>query len=140
MLTLLVALTTLAACTVGRWYLERPSRKDRSYAKGQIELCTCYNPGAGFGLRASRAVVTAASAVTLLSLWLRRRRAPVGVGLLLGGGVSNLFERMRFKKVFDYVCFPKAPGQLRKYVFNLADFAIFEGGLCLLLKKKRRNT
>ena len=45
----------------------------------------------------------------------------LGCAMLLGGGISNLYERLSGKGVFDYIQFPKAPGRLRKYVFNLAD-------------------
>lgn len=48
---------------------------------------------------------------------------------------SNLWERLCHGRVFDYVHFPKAPGPLRHYVFNLADFAILAGVLALLRKK-----
>ena len=62
----------------------------------------------------------------------------MGVGLILGGGLSNLLERLRQGKVYDYVQFPKAPGRIKQYIFNLADFAIRLGGLCLSLRKKTR--
>ena len=62
----------------------------------------------------------------------------VGVGLILGGGVSNLTERLKTGKVYDYVQFPKAPGRLKQYVYNLADFAIFLGGMLLVLRRKKR--
>ena len=80
----------------------------------------------------------AASFATLWMLWRQRRRSPLGAGLILGGGISNLLERLRLGRVYDYVQFPRAPGQLKQYVFNLADFAIILGGLCFALHRKRR--
>ena len=62
----------------------------------------------------------------------------MGVGLILGGGISNLLERLRQGKVYDYIQFPKAPGRIKQYIFNLADFAILLGGLCLSARKKKR--
>ena len=53
------------------------------------------------------------------------------------GTVDIPVERLRQGKVYDYVQFPKAPGRLKQYIFNLADFAILLGGLCLSLRKKR---
>ena len=41
--------------------------------------------------------------------------------------------------VYDYVRFPKAPGALKRYVFNLADFAIFAGAIALLLGSGKRR-
>ena len=56
---------------------------------------------------------------------------------MLGGGLSNLMERLLHGKVYDYLQFPKAPGRLKRYVYNLADFAILLGGIGLLLRKKK---
>jgi len=34
MMTLLIALLTLTVCTLARWYLERPGRKERGTGRG----------------------------------------------------------------------------------------------------------
>lgn len=138
MLTLLTALTTLVGCTTARWYLNRTSRRDSTYAGGRVRLRSFWNEGAAFGLGIRFEAVVAASFATLGALWTQRKRSPLGVGLILGGGVSNLLERLRQGKVYDYVQFPKAPGRLKQYIFNLADFALILGGLCLALRKKKR--
>lgn len=138
MLTICVALLTLAACAAARWYLDRTSRQETEYGRGHIRLRALWNEGAAFGLNIQRKQVLAASFATLWTLWRQRRRSPLGVGLILGGGVSNLLERLRLGRVYDYVQFPRAPGRLKRYVFNLADFAIILGGLCLALRRKRR--
>ena len=67
-----------------------------------------------------------------------RRRDPAAVGLVLGGGLSNLWERLRWGRVYDYLRFPKAPGFLKRYVFNLADLAVLLGAAGLLLGRVRR--
>ncbi|WP_300638328.1 signal peptidase II, partial [uncultured Oscillibacter sp.] len=59
-------------------------------------------------------------------------------GLVAGGGLSNLWERLRRGRVYDYLRFPKAPGPLGRYVYNLADLAIFLGAAGLLLGRRRR--
>ena len=59
------------------------------------------------------------------------------IGLVLGGGLSNLLERLLHGKVYDYIQFPKAPGKLKRHVYNLADFAILLGGISLLFRKKK---
>ena len=97
-----------------------------------------WNGGAAFGLPIRKAALPAASLAALGMLWTQRRRSPVGVGLSLGGGLSNLLERLRRGSVYDYIQFPKAPGRLKRYVFNLADFAILLGGVCLALRRKKR--
>ena len=70
-------------------------------------------------------------------VWLFRRRSPLGAGLALGGGLSNLWERVRYGRVYDYVRFPKLP-RLWRYVWNLADFAIVLGGTLLALLDRKK--
>ena len=66
------------------------------------------------------------------------RRPGLGAGLLLGGGLSNLWERIRHGRVLDYLRFPKAPGPLKKYTYNLADLAIFLGAVLMVLRRRRQ--
>ena len=96
-----------------------------------------WNRRGAFGLPLSRKALTVLPALALAAVWLCRRKSPVGAGLLLGGGLSNLWERLRQGAVFDYLRFPKAPGPLKRYVYNLADFAVLAGALALLLGKRR---
>lgn len=137
MLTAFIAVLTLGSCVAARWYLDRPSRKEKKYAGGRVRLKALWNEGAAFSLPLGRNVVTAASAVLLGVLWARRKEHPVSTGLVLGGGLSNLLERLRQGKVYDYVQFPKAPGRWSRYVYNLADFAIILGGIGFMFRKKR---
>ena len=120
MITLLTAALTLTACTLARWYLERPGRRERSALGGRIKLTALWNRGAAFGLPLGREVLMVLSALVLGVTVLFRRRSPFGAGLVLGGGLSNLWERLRYGKVLDYLRFPAAPGKLKKYVYNLA--------------------
>lgn len=138
MLTTIAALTTLGACTAARWYLDRAGRRDAEYVKGRVRLRALWNRGAAFGLPIRRKVLPAASLAALGMLCSQRRRSPAGVGLALGGGVSNLLERLRLGGVYDYIQFPRAPGRLKRYVFNLADFAILLGGLAMALRRKKQ--
>lgn len=133
MITLLTAALTLAACTLARWYLERPGRRERSALGGRIKLTALWNRGAAFGLPLGREALMVLSALVLGVTVLWRRRSPFGAGLVLGGGLSNLWERLRYGKVLDYLRFPAAPGKLKKYVYNLADLALFLGALLLAL-------
>ena len=133
MITLLTAALTLTACTLARWYLERPGRRERSARGGRIKLTALWNRGAAFGLPLGREALMVLSALVLGVTVLFRRRSPFGAGLVLGGGLSNLWERLRYGKVLDYLRFPAAPGKLKKYVYNLADLALFLGALWLAL-------
>ena len=40
--------------------------------------------------------------------------------------------------VLDYLRFPKAPGPLKKYTYNLADLAIFLGAVLMVLRRRRQ--
>ena len=137
MLTAFIAALTLGGCVAARWYLDRPSRREKEHAGGRVRLKALWNEGAAFSLPLGRNVVTAVSAALLGVLWARRKEHPVSTGLVLGGGLSNLLERLRQGKVYDYVQFPKAPGRWSRYVYNLADFAIILGGIGFMFRKKR---
>ena len=128
---------TLSGCTAARWYLNRTSWRDEEYAKGHIKLKTLWNDGAAFGLPIKSGALVAASASLMTWLWAQRKAHPVSTGLVLGGGLSNLLERLLHGRVYDYIQFPKAPGKLKRYVYNLADLAIFVGGIGLLFRKEK---
>ena len=137
MLTAFIAALTLGGCVAARWYLDRPSRREKEHAGGRVRLKALWNEGAAFSLPIGRNVVAAASAVLLGGLWTKRKEHPVSTGLVLGGGLSNLLERLRQGKVYDYVQFPKVPGRWNRYVYNLADFAIILGSVGFIFRKKR---
>lgn len=51
----------------------------------------------------------------------------IGLGLLLGGAVGNLIDRLTLGAVYDFLDFHKWP------VFNLADAAVTIGGAMLVI-------
>jgi signal peptidase II len=106
---------------------------------GPVRLTGVWNPGVSFGfLQAQHDLVRWALAVfsilvaLMLAVWVRRTERPlfaVAVGLVMGGAVGNVVDRIRFGAVTDFVdvsqlYFP--------WVFNVADSAI-SIGICLLL-------
>lgn len=133
MLTAFTALAAFSGCAAARRYWEgRPAPGCRETKGGYVRLKPLWNEGAAFGLPIPGEALRLGSAAALGAVWAVRRRCPVGAGLILGGGLSNLCERVLWGRVLDYVRFPKAPGPLRRYVFNLADLCILAGGaLCL---------
>ena len=131
--TLFTALAAYSGCTAARWYLDRSSRRDTDCLGGRVRLKSLWNEGAAFGLPIPAEALPLASAAALGLLWARRKRCPLGTGLMLGGGASNLRERLAEGRVCDYLQFPRAPGPWNRYAFNLADLCVFAGGaLCLL--------
>ncbi len=87
------------------------------------------NTGAAFGImRGQRGVLVFAAVlavVLLVSALVRRavtsRMVAIGLGLVLGGALGNLSDRVRLDYVIDYI----AVGEWPK--FNLADCAISVG-------------
>ena len=137
MVMILTAAGVLALCAAARWYLDSPHRKEKEYAGGRVRMTALWNEGAAFGLKIPRNVLLSLSGAVLGTLWMERKRHPLGAGLVLGGGLSNLAERVRHGKVYDYLRFPKAPKPVNRYVYNLADLAILTGGILWMCGKKK---
>ena len=84
-------------------------------------------------------VLTGAISVFLL-VWLarvRERLAAIAIGLVLGGAVGNIWDRIVFGAVADFLHFHV--GALSFYIFNIADAAITIGVVLLLLDSLRRR-
>ena len=61
------------------------------------------------------------------------RGLKLALSLMLGGGFSNLWDRIHKHHVVDYVRFRTPWKKLSKLVFNLSDFAIFLGAILTLI-------
>lgn len=53
----------------------------------------------------------------------------MGTSLLLGGGLSNLYDRYTKGHVVDYFHINIGPKWIRNIIFNVSDFCIFLGAL-----------
>lgn len=102
-----------------------------------LRLIHTRNTGALFGLFRDSALVFGLVSVVVLGVILlyHHRSAPnryltVALGLLFGGAVGNLVDRLRLGHVVDFV--DMGIGDLRWYTFNVADAAI-TGAIALLL-------
>ena len=100
-----------------------------------------WNRGVNFGLLdfgdAGRwALVILALAISLgLALWARQRRGwgPVaGAGLVLGGALGNVWDRITYGAVADFLNM-SCCGIDNPFAFNIADAAIFAGVAVLLV-------
>lgn len=89
------------------------------------------NSGALFGLFGNQAYLFAALSIGVVGLiiWFHGRSvvtngwfATLALGLLLGGAVGNLADRLRLGYVVDFV--NMGAGSLRFYTYNVADAAI----------------
>lgn len=97
------------------------------------------NSGAIFGIMKSASrfftVFSIVAAVVLIATILVARRAPawvrVGLGLVLGGAVGNLIDRLRLGAVVDFIDIG-INDSVRWPSFNVADAAITAGVVLLL--------
>lgn len=60
--------------------------------------------------------------------------AKIGLALIIGGGASNLIDRIQRGYVTDYFSIDAGERfkKLRKIVFNCSDFCVFAGILCYI--------
>jgi signal peptidase II len=103
-----------------------------------IRLVVSHNTGGLFGMFRDLAPVFALASVGVIGLIVlyhaRSGRSLVmttALGLLLGGALGNLFDRLRLGYVLDFV--DAGIGDLRWYTFNVADAAISTALLLLVL-------
>lgn len=72
---------------------------------------------------------------TVVAIWIRRERhlpEMIALGLVLGGALGNIVDRIRFGYVVDFIHLHAGPWSF--YVFNVADAAITLGVIILLAR------
>lgn len=78
-----------------------------------------------------------------VALWLRRsgqpRLAMIGGGLLVGGALANVLDRLLYGYVLDFLN-NGLPGWDNPFVYNIADIFIFAGALALVFFSTDKNT
>jgi signal peptidase II len=99
-----------------------------------FELVDVRNTGIAFGLLADGQtlviVVTAAALALILGYFALNPSRPglwIAVGILIGGAVGNLVDRLRADEVIDFIDPPLWPA------FNVADIAIVAGIAVIVL-------
>jgi signal peptidase II len=105
-----------------------------------LKLVNVRNEGVAFGIDAGGTtivLVIVAFALLALILYFARHSAKklmwLPTGLLLGGAIGNLIDRIREGAVTDFLKLPAWPA------FNLADVAIVAGVLALVLVLERKD-
>ncbi|MDQ7096130.1 signal peptidase II [Desulfosporosinus sp. PR] len=115
-----------------------------------FHLTFVLNPGAAFGLMAGRTWVFVVTALLVVGgviygqfrIPKKEVLARLAIGMIGGGALGNLYDRLMSGKVVDYLDF-----QIWPYVFNFADSMIVIGvGLLMLrlywdekVRKKRED-
>ncbi len=125
------------------WIVERVMDPPRALeVTGFFNLILIYNRGVSFGLLDSEAALVpwvlsglAVAIVIGLVVWLRHiegRWPGVAVGLIVGGAVGNVVDRLRLGAVIDFLDLHW--GGFHWPAFNLADSAITLGVALLLVE------
>ncbi len=112
------------------------------FANGIFRLEYAENPGAFLGLGGGMSpdarfwifTVLVALFLVFASASLFRMQSDriqqCGLALLVGGGLGNLWDRLLYQRVVDFMNL--GLGDIRTGIFNLADFAIVVG-ICLMV-------
>ena len=115
-----------------------------------VNLRMAWNRGVNFGLFASDSaagrwvLILVALAISVwVWRWIARevpgRAAQLSAGLLVGGALGNVIDRLVYGAVADFLNL-SLPGWTNPWAFNVADIAIFAGALGLVLFTGRQKT
>jgi len=141
----LIALGVLTFDRYTKWLISHrlSLHESISVLPGFFRIVHAENPGAAFGIFADSpspwkiALLIDASIVTLMIvsalLWKDRdrlSRTTIGLSLILGGAIGNLWDRIVNRQVVDFLLF--YVGRYQWPAFNVADSAIVIGA-CLLV-------
>ena len=105
-----------------------------------MRIAKTYNTGGIFGLFGNSALILALTSTVVIGLivvyqWREGSRGAwplsLALGLLLGGAIGNLIDRVRLGGVIDFV--DMGIGSWRFYTFNVADSAISTSLLLFVL-------
>jgi len=134
---LLICILTLLADQVAKYLITATMQQGQSIEVLPRVFYITYilNPGAAFGLLANKTgFFIFVSVIVVLAIMVGYRYLPkervlahTSLGLISGGALGNLIDRIRIGQVIDFLDFKVWP------VFNLADSAIVIGALLLIL-------
>jgi len=125
------------------WVLEAFAPGERLPVTGFFNLVLVFNKGAAFSFLAGAsgwqtpvfAAISSIAAVVLTVLILRNpgnRMLCAALGLILGGALGNLWDRLQWGHVVDFLDFHAAGWHWP--AFNVADSAISVGAALLILE------
>jgi len=108
-----------------------------------LQFRMAWNQGINFGLFSNSAetmrwvLIALALAISAwVWIWMQREsqpiRARISAGLLIGGALGNVLDRVLYGAVADFLNM-SVPGIANPFSFNVADIAIFAGAIGLVL-------
>lgn len=133
------------------WYIENrpPFPHDVGSVLPFFNLVLVYNTGVSFSMFAEHGAVNGnmplilsgiAALIALgFAIWLTKtdsKLSAVGSGLIIGGAVGNILDRLRFGGVIDFLDFHI--GELHWPAFNVADCGIVIGVAVILISQLKR--
>ena len=106
--------------------------------KGLLEFCYLRNDGAAMGmLSGNRVFLIALPAVMIIAIlffeFSGKIKSPFlmwALSFVVGGGIGNLIDRIRFGYVVDFIRFPVS---FFNYSFNIADCAVTIGAAMMII-------
>ena len=101
---------------------------------GIFHFTLIFNKGAAFGLFTDQRIVFIPLSIIVITAIIlheirkkgKRRYVSFALGLILGGAIGNLIDRVRFGYVIDFLDFRIWP------VFNIADSCVTVGAILLI--------
>jgi signal peptidase II len=136
----IAVLDYLSKAAVLRHFHETECGSHQEAVTSFLNLVLTCNAGISFGLFNRAGVnslifsVFAGLIIVVLLFWLARVRAiflALAIGLIIGGAIGNVVDRLRFDAVIDFLDFHL--GTWHWPAFNLADSAICLGVAAMLL-------
>lgn len=130
-----VVAVVIALDQVTKWLIRISLDPGHSWPEGwHLRIVHFTNTGAAFGILQDSGpllVITSLLGIVAILIYLfnpgfAHPLMRLGLGLMLGGALGNLIDRLRTGEVVDFLKVPEFPA------FNVADSAITIGVLCLL--------
>ncbi len=140
---MMIATITIACDQLSKWWVldgmglaSRPPIEVTSF----FNLVLVWNHGISFGMLSGQRlplllIALAVIVVLILLRWLMKVAdwlTVIGIGLVVGGALGNVVDRVRFGAVADFLDFHVA--NLHWPAFNIADSAIFMGVVVLCIE------
>jgi signal peptidase II len=131
----LIALLIIALDQVSKYFIKENMTTGQSIpGEGFFRITYSTNEGMVFGLFANQTFLITLTAIVGIAAIIIYSRYPifnqvpvrVALGLMLGGAVGNLIDRIRLGEVIDFIDVGAWP------VFNLADSAVVVGVVLII--------
>jgi signal peptidase II len=138
--TIVVVLDQLTKTWVDATFERAAEGGSTEFIGDLVRISKVYNDGAIFGFLDASAMLMAVLTVFVVAgvTWYEWRHGAglgpmvtVGLGLLVGGAIGNLIDRVRFGHVIDFV--DMGLGDTRWYAWNISDAAVFLGIVALFI-------